>query len=558
VIERPPRENSNHHSLTKRISTSLTNLWRSSRATKGGLETMPGRDLRGDEYAADAARAAHERRLRLMRSVREARDALTSAGGIKPALDYELLRVYAEHRISASVALTLLISLVGLSSSLWTNAYKAVLWTALALTIHLMGLLACKRFLAAQPGARMQRRYRVLFTLFDFTFGMTWVLNISTLVDLSTHGAGDFSLFAMLLVVAVFAMLAASVPAAVYAATMPVAAVVALHYLLRGQPQDLVLASLTIGAEAYFVMVAHRLYQSAVSALEARAQLNALVGELEQAKAKSDEAARRAEAANLAKSRFLAQMSHELRTPLNAILGFSEVMKSEILGPHSVPTYKEYAADIHESGEHLLNLINEVLDLSRIEAGRYELNEEPVSLAYIAGDCHHLLKLRASNRGITIHELYEPKLPKIWADERAMRQIGLNLLSNAIKFTPQGGEVWLKVGWTASGGQYLSVRDTGPGIPEDEIPVVLSSFGQGSNAIKTAEQGAGLGLPIVKGLVELHGGTFTLRSKLREGTEVIVTFPATRVMAALPPSEAGALQPSLADSTMPVSPTPAA
>jgi two-component system cell cycle sensor histidine kinase PleC len=111
----------------------------------------------------------------------------------------------------------------------------------------------------------------------------------------------------------------------------------------------------------------------------------------------------------------------------------------------------------------------------------------------------------------------------------------LNLLSNAIKFTPQGGEIWLKVGWTASGGQYLSVRDTGPGIPEDEIPIVLDSFGQGSNAIKSAEQGAGLGLPIVKHLIDLHGGTFALRSKLREGTEVIVTFPPERVMSALEP-----------------------
>jgi two-component system cell cycle sensor histidine kinase PleC len=229
------------------------------------------------------------------------------------------------------------------------------------------------------------------------------------------------------------------------------------------------------------------------------------------------------------------------------VLGFSEVMKSEILGPHSVPTYKEYARDIHTSGEHLLNLINEVLDLSRIEAGRYELNEEPVNLAAVAEDCHHLMKLRATNRAITVHELFEPDLPKLWADERAVRQICLNLLSNAIKFTPQGGEVWVKVGWTASGGQYLSVRDTGAGIPEEEIPVVLSSFGQGSNAIKTAEQGAGLGLPIVKGLVDLHGGSFTLRSKLREGTEVIVTFPASRVMAALPPVEdGGPLQPDLA------------
>ena len=121
-------------------------------------------------------------------------------------------------------------------------------------------------------------------------------------------------------------------------------------------------------------------------------------------------------------------MSHELRTPLNAILGFSEVMKSEIFGAHTVPVYKEYSADIHNSGVHLLNLINEILDLSRIEAGRYELNEEAVSLVHVVADCHHLLKLRATSRGITIHEVFEQGMPRIWGDERAIRQIVLNLL----------------------------------------------------------------------------------------------------------------------------------
>ena len=125
-------------------------------------------------------------------------------------------------------------------------------------------------------------------------------------------------------------------------------------------------------------------------------------------------------------------------------------------------------------------------------------------------------------------------MPRIWADERAVRQVTLNLLSNAIKFTPQGGEIVIKVGWTASGGQYLSIRDTGPGIPEEEIPIVLSSFGRGSMAQKNADEGSGLGLPIVRGLVELHGGEFKLMSKVREGTEVIVIFPPERVMNALP------------------------
>jgi two-component system cell cycle sensor histidine kinase PleC len=238
-------------------------------------------------------------------------------------------------------------------------------------------------------------------------------------------------------------------------------------------------------------------------------------------------------------------MSHELRTPLNAILGFSEVMKNEIFGSHTVAAYKDYSNDIHDSGQHLLGLINEILDLSRIEAGRYELNEEAISLGNVVQDCHHLMKLRAKNRKITIHEVFEPALPRVWADERAIRQIALNLLSNAVKFTPQGGDIWIKVGWTASGGQYFSVKDSGPGIPEDEIPVVLASFGQGSNAIKSAEQGAGLGLPIAKSLVDLHGGTFTLKSKLRVGTEVIVALPPERIMAALAPlsEPSPALQP---------------
>ena len=160
--------------------------------------------------------------------------------------------------------------------------------------------------------------------------------------------------------------------------------------------------------------------------------------------------------------------------------------------------------------------------------------------------------MRAHNRGIGIHELFEPDLPRLWADERAVRQICLNLLSNAIKFTPQGGEIWLKAGWTAAGGQYMSVRDNGPGIPEDEIPIVLASFGQGTNAIKSAEQGTGLGLPIAKNLVDLHGGTFTLKSKLRFGTDVIVTFPAERVMSALGPLE------DYAPPTQPAQPEPEA
>ena len=305
--------------------------------------------------------------------------------------------------------------------------------------------------------------------------------------------------------------------------------------MLQGKLHDYVLAFMALTAQGYFAALTHRLYSSTLATLQARAEKDALIGELEQAKAISDEARRRAEAANIAKSRFLAQMSYELRTPLNAILGFSEVMKTEIFGAHAVPAYREYSSEIHNSGVHLLGLINEILDLSRIEAGRYELNEESVSLVSIVQDCHHLLKLRASSRSITIHEVFEPGLLRLWADERAIRQICLNLLSNAIKFTPQAGEIWLKAGLDRFGRPVRQCKGHGcrhSGRGNFDRSCVLRTRLEFDKIGRTR---AGLGLPIAKSLVALHGGTFTLKSRLRIGTEVVVTFPPERVVAAMAP-----------------------
>ncbi|ALK08644.1 sensor histidine kinase [Blastochloris viridis] len=483
----------------------------------------------------DAARAASERRRATARRVREARDRLTSTTGTRPAFDLELTRLFATSRQSAALPMAAVIVVIGLSSVLWTGMFQAGLWTLMVLFIHGLTLLACRSFLRSEADPARVRRVRVVLTAFDFLFGLSWVLHVTQLHASGAPGAGEFSLFALLLITTVLIMLSAGLPSAAIAGTLPITVALVAIYLASGRTQDYVLAGIAAAGQFYYYILARHIHANALAMLEARTEKEALIGELEQAMARSDEAARRAEAASLSKSRFLAQMSHELRTPLNAILGFSEVMKSEVLGPHQVPTYKEYSSDIHNSGQHLLNLINEILDLSRIEAGRYQLNEESVPLVGVAEDCVHLMAMRAKTRGITLIELYETNLPPLWADERALRQIVLNLLSNAIKFTPQGGEIVIKIGWTASGGQYLAVKDNGPGIPENELSVVLSSFGQGSNAIKSAEQGAGLGLPIVQNLVDLHGGTFNLASEVREGTEVLVTFPASRVMAALPP-----------------------
>ncbi|MBN9594495.1 MAG: sensor histidine kinase [Afipia sp.] len=487
------------------------------------------------ELSATSAEMPARNRRAASQRVREARDRLTSTSGTRPAFDHELLRQYAQTRISASLVVILLVVSTGILSSFWIPAVTAVIWTAGILAIHGVIIRFCSKFLAVTSSSpTITQKWRLRFVALDLLYGLAWtvVLVHPSGIDVVSN---TLMLFVMLLVIAVSSMLAASLPIAAFAATIPVSGAIALNFILRGTFDDYILAALAVTAEGYFGLLAHRLHSTTLATLEARAEKDALIGELEQAKAISDEARHRAESANVSKSRFLAQMSHELRTPLNAILGFSEVMKSEIFGPHAVEVYKDYSSDIHNSGVHLLNLINEILDLSRIEAGRYELNEEPISLVHIVADCHHLLKLRASSRGITIHEVFEQDMPKLWGDERATRQVVLNLLSNSIKFTPPGGEIWLKVGWTASGGQYLSVKDTGSGIAEDEIPVVLASFGQGSNSIKSAEQGAGLGLPIAKSLIDMHGGTFTLKSTLRVGTEVIVTYPPERVMTALAP-----------------------
>lgn len=345
--------------------------------------------------------------------------------------------------------------------------------------------------------------------------------------------SGSFSLlaFAAISILTVLALVSARYQKyGVLIASLPLTVAVCGKLAMHGSMSSISLAALMLLSLSFFQILANTIRDSHMEFLNSRAERDQLIMELEASRSISDEARRRAEDANLAKSRFLATMSHELRTPLNAILGFSEVMSNEVMGPLNNDYYREYVGDIHRSGAHLLKLINEILDLSRVEAGRYELNEEAVNLAHAAEESQQMVKLKASEKNVQLSMHIQPELPQIWADARSIRQVILNLLSNAIKFTPPGGTIWLKVGWTASGGQYVSIRDTGPGIPEDEIPIVLSSFGQGSIAIKSAEQGTGLGLPIVQALVHMHDGKFELKSKLREGTEVIATFPRSRVM----------------------------
>jgi two-component system cell cycle sensor histidine kinase PleC len=491
---------------------------------------------------ADMMRTASNReraegRRSVARLIRSERERLVSSE--RPAFDYELLLTYARNRLSAAFALPLLIAIVAATATTWIEPWRAVAWALAAFAMHVVSLVVCRRFNRLQAAEISIATWTRRFVAMELVGALVWAA-ILFLARAPFPGSGleVFQFATMLIVASVATMLASTVPVAAVAGSVPVTLALVALFVSRADLLFIAFAIMAVGAELFFLILASRLHTATLTMLEYRAEKDLLIAELGTAKAISDESRRRAEEANLAKSRFLATMSHELRTPLNAILGFSEVMKKEVLGPVENPTYRDYVDDIHASGQHLLNLINEILDLSRIEAGRYELYEEPVDLVGVVEECRHLVELRARNKGIAVSEHYERGMPRLWADDRAVRQIVLNLLSNAIKFTPGSGEVTIKVGWTSGGGQYLSIRDNGPGIPEEEIPIVLSSFGQGSLAIKSAEQGAGLGLPIVQALMRMHDGTFELRSKLREGTEAIACFPASRVMEALAPTGA--------------------
>jgi len=233
-----------------------------------------------------------------------------------------------------------------------------------------------------------------------------------------------------------------------------------------------------------------------------------------------------AETANRVKSEFLATMSHELRTPLNAIIGFSEVIKSEAFGP-GLPRYRDYAGDIHNAGAHLLSVINDILDFTKAEAGKLELRVEQVDLAEVLEEAAGLLRQLAADRGLKFHVETCP-LPPVQLDRLRVKQVILNLLSNALKFTDTGGTVWLEARHNASGSVVIRVRDTGIGIPAEMISLVFEPFRQIDSALARKYEGTGLGLSLVKTIVELHGGEVSIESKLAQGTVVTIVFPGAR------------------------------
>jgi PAS domain S-box-containing protein len=287
-------------------------------------------------------------------------------------------------------------------------------------------------------------------------------------------------------------------------------------------------------ADGHYVWIETRtrgIYDETTGAFQCEISVGRDVTERREQELKMRAAQERAEAASRAKSLFLANMSHELRTPLNAIMGFSDMMRSESFGPLGHDRYREYAATICSSGQHLLDLITDILDTAKIESGKLELHLEEIDLDGAIRECTHLLDMRAKEAGLELRVDIGTYASKLTADRRAVKQILLNLLSNAIKFTPAGGHVSIRTS-SCPGHIALSIRDDGLGIPADQIPRLGRPFEQVCVDPLLAKGGSGLGLALVQALAQKHGGAMRIESEHGSGTTVTVEFPVQQALRA--------------------------
>jgi two-component system cell cycle sensor histidine kinase PleC len=307
---------------------------------------------------------------------------------------------------------------------------------------------------------------------------------------------------------------------------LPLSLMTASRFLLSDSITDMVMGALAPMVAFQMWYIGRPLVLRMGDDARLRFKVEDLAGELEETR---DEALKKrfeAETANASKTAFLANMSHELRTPLNAILGFSEIISQECFGPVGSERYRDYAGDIHSSGAHLLSLINDLLDVAKIEAGRMDISPNPLDAARVFDIALKLINTKAREKDQTLAITVDPSAPPLYADERAVKQILINLVSNAVKFTPQGGRIDVIGGPAANGDFQITVRDNGPGIPPEKVGQIFKPFSQVDNRFDRQAGGTGLGLALVRGLAELHGGRAWMESEFGKGCSVFVSLPA--------------------------------
>ncbi len=442
----------------------------------------------------------------------------------------EMLALFIRNQLKVALALPVLAVLFVVASSGWASTENLLSWLVIVLLTQAVQLILFRMYEDGNGPVRSVREWVSLIATSEFLLGAAWSLPLHFFWSESGTLQNMFIIAVLMAVVAVRILISASFMPVVLAGSGVITFNIVLRSLDRGEPLYFAMGALAVIIGLFFIQLARRLQSAAREMLIIRSQRERLIDELKKERDRAEHARMKAEEASRAKSLFLATMSQELRTPLNAIMGFSEIISSEMLGPLPVPQYKEYAGDIHQSGTYLLSLINDILDLSRIEAGKRELREDVVDVVEQARECMHLVDIRAREKNHRLRLEAEDGLPMLLADTRAVRQIWLNLLSNAIKFTPSGGTITLGVRTLEEGGLEMSVSDTGEGIPEEELRTVMDSFGRGSSAVTRAVEGAGLGLPIVNGLARLHDADVTIDTQVDEGTTVRVVFPRARVL----------------------------
>ncbi len=311
------------------------------------------------------------------------------------------------------------------------------------------------------------------------------------------------------------------------AGTVPMVALTALRFALSPDWMDIVFAPLVPLYAVHLFIDGRRFIERLQENVRLRFHVEDLAAAVTKAK---DEAVRKryeAESASASKTAFLANMSHELRTPLNAILGFSDLIAHQAMGPNAMARYSEYARDIHDSGEHLLSLINDLLDVAKIEAGKMQIEPAPLDPVEAVGHAARLMAPRLAEKNQTLSIELPSEPPYLLADERAFRQILLNLLSNAVKFTHGGGAIAVTGGPDGKSGFNICITDNGPGIPADKLSKIFQPFSQIDNRYDRQAGGTGLGLALVQGLVHLHGGRVWLESAEGKGVKAHINFPST-------------------------------